>query len=262
MRVLALVGSHRKNGNTSQIVSLMEESLNKIAALHNEPMEIETLYLGHMDLRPCLGCRVCFDKGEAQCPQRDDLLEIKAKIKTADGIILASPVYVNDVSGLTKNFIDRMAHACHRPEFADKSVYLLATTGGSFTNHTLGTMNALRAMGFYVMGQAGFKTGSKMERGEMERTSKARIDGIAKKAYQDIREKKFRKPSFYSLMIFKMQQTSRCKVKAAENPLDYDYWKKQGWSDPHCNFFIPYKANALKVAFARLVGGILVKMML
>ena len=47
----------------------------------------------------------------------------------ADGIIFASPVYVNDVSGIAKTWIDRLAYVCHRPAFAGKCAYLIATVG-------------------------------------------------------------------------------------------------------------------------------------
>lgn len=58
---------------------------------------------------------VAYALGEDHCPLRDDVSEIKKKIDDADIIILASPVYVEDVSGLLKNWIDRMAFVCHRP---------------------------------------------------------------------------------------------------------------------------------------------------
>ena len=116
MKILTCVGSYRKNGNTARVVGLIEEQLQKVAAHNNEALEIETVYLGHHDIGICRGCRVCFDKGEEQCPLSDDLLAIKSKIKESDGIIIASPVYVNDVNGIVKNWIDRLAHVCHRPD--------------------------------------------------------------------------------------------------------------------------------------------------
>lgn len=76
-------------------------------------------------------------------------------MKAADAIILASPVYVDDVSGITKNWIDRLAHVCHRPEFYGKYAYLLSTTGASSTRHTLRTMNAPMYWGFTIIGRAG-----------------------------------------------------------------------------------------------------------
>ena len=39
-----------------------------------EPLEMETVYLGQQDINPCRGCRVCFDQGEEICPLKDDLI--------------------------------------------------------------------------------------------------------------------------------------------------------------------------------------------
>jgi multimeric flavodoxin WrbA len=70
------------------------------------------------------------------------MLAIQAKMDAADGLLLASPVYVDDVSGLTKTWMDRLAYLCHRPGFGGKCAYPVATVGGSPTCHTLRTMNA------------------------------------------------------------------------------------------------------------------------
>ena len=61
-------------------------------------------------------------------------------MKAADGILIASPVYMEDVSGIIKTWIDRLAHVSHRPEFAGKCAYLVATTARSRTNRTLETL--------------------------------------------------------------------------------------------------------------------------
>ena len=58
----------------------------------------------------------------------------------ADGVVLASPVYVNDVSGHVKTLIDRLAFVCHRPQFM-QTPFFLATTGGSSCRHALRTGN-------------------------------------------------------------------------------------------------------------------------
>lgn len=149
MKILALMSSYRKKGNTARIVQMIEGQMEKIAARHDEPLDFETLHLAHMDIEMCRGCRTCFDRGEETCPLKDDIPAIRAKIDAADGLILASPVYVDDVNAVAKNWIDRMAYVCHRPAFGGKCAYLIATVGEGPANHTLRTMNfALRSWGF------------------------------------------------------------------------------------------------------------------
>ena len=88
----------------------------------------------------------------------------------ADGLLLASPVYVDDVSGLVKTWMDRVAYLCHRPGFGGKCAYALATVGGRPTSHTLRTMNgALLTWGYHLVGQTGLEMGALTPAEEMER---------------------------------------------------------------------------------------------
>jgi multimeric flavodoxin WrbA len=252
------MSSGRKKGNTARIVQMIAAHLDTIAARHDEPLDFETRYLAHMDLRPCLGCRTCFDRGEDKCPLKDDLPTIKAKVDAADGIILASPVYVNDVNGVAKTWIDRLAYVCHRPAFAGKCAYLIATVADSPTSHTLRTMDiALRTWGFHIAGQAGYKMGALMPQDEVARRYQGETAEVAEALFQAIRDQAFLRPSFLSLMMFKIQQQSW----QEEDPdsYDYAYWKKQGWFDPDCTFFIAHRANPVKVALARLTGSVLAR---
>ncbi len=258
MKILALMSSGRKKGNTARIVQMVTDHLHTIASRHDETLDFETLSLAYMDLRACLGCRSCFDRGEDKCPLKDDLPAIKAKLDAAAGIILASPVYVNDVNGVAKTWIDRLAYVCHRPAFAGKCAYLIATVADSPTSHTLRTMDiALRTWGFHIVGQAGYKMGALMPQDEVERRYQEETTRIAEALFRAIHDQVFLRPSFLSLMMFKIQQQSW----QQEDPESYDYayWKKQGWFEPACTFYIEHQASSVKVALARLTGAMLAR---
>jgi multimeric flavodoxin WrbA len=255
VEILTLVGSYRKHGNTDQLVGLVEERLRQLAAEAHEPLHLETVYLGHQTIEPCRGCRVCFDRGEEKCPYRDDLLAVKAKMKAAQGLLVATPVYVDDVSGITKTWIDRLAHVCHRPEFAGRCAYMVATVGSSPTSHSLGTLGmALRTWGFHIVGQAGFKMGALAKPEETAVRFSERTDKIASTLFDGVRQEAWARPTFYSLMVFKIQQWSWRRT-ARQDTVDYRYWKNQGWLEPDCTFYIPHRANAAKLALARLAGA-------
>ncbi len=257
MKILALIGSYRKNGNTSQIVGLVCEALQAEAARAGAALEIETLYLGHLDIGACHGCRTCFERGEDKCPLKDDFLAVKAKMKQADAILIASPVYVDDVSGITKTWIDRLAHVCHRPEFAGRCAYLLATVGSSPTSHALGTLRlALSTWGFHIIGKAGFKTGALMKPDEMKASHTAKAAKIARQIYRAVSMRQWARPSFVALMTFKIQQRA-WQRSARRDTLDYAYWSGQGWTDPACDFYIPHEASRVKVLLARLAGALI-----
>jgi multimeric flavodoxin WrbA len=256
MKILVLNGSYRTHGNTASVTSIFADQL-RLAAQHFAiPLEIKTINLGHQIINICRGCRVCFEKGETNCPLKDDLLSIKAQMDKSDILILASPVYVDDVSGIVKNWIDRMAHVCHRPQFAGKYAYVIATTGASPTGRTLRTMNlTLRLWGYTVLGQSGFTTGALMKKANIQHKFNKKIHNAARRILKAVRKEKHLKPSFLSLAIFKIQQNGWSKRN--QDLYDYYYWQTQGWTNPRTTYFISQKAFFVKIALARLTGKLI-----
>ncbi len=257
MKILLLQSSGRAAGNTARAMRLAEEALKAEAAAAGVTLETEALDLARLDIRPCKGCRSCFDRGESTCPQKDEILSVKEKMKAADGLLLAGPVYVNDVNGIMKNWIDRLAHVCHRPEFAGKTAFLLVTTGDTSGKHTLRSMQVpLWTWGYRVAGQAWLKTGgTAMSATEMKERHSERIARAARKLFRDIRDNRAERPSFVSLLVFRIQQAGWS--KAAPGSIDYAYWHDKGWLNTRrCTWFTPHRANAVKVAAARAVGAL------
>jgi NAD(P)H-dependent FMN reductase len=135
MKVLAIMGSPRKNGTGTKVVREIERKLKE-----KGNVEIEVLHLSDLDLRSCQGCFNCIRSGEDRCPLKDDRTKVEHMIEAADGIILVSPGYVQNVSGLMKNFMDRMAYTNHRPRFFGKKVMIVANGGAGLDR----TLDALR----------------------------------------------------------------------------------------------------------------------
>ena len=122
-KVTALVGAARK-GYTYEAT---REFLNQLEAFGG--IETEVVRLGDYHLEPCRGCKACFAKGEEFCPLKDDRDMLLAKMKDADGVILASPNYSFQVSGLMKLFLDRLGYACHRPQYHGKTFTSIVVQG-------------------------------------------------------------------------------------------------------------------------------------
>jgi multimeric flavodoxin WrbA len=109
-------------GNTALILDMVK------AELASDGSDVTEINLAHRDIQPCRGCRLCFDKGETSCPLADDLAEIREAMRAHDVTVFASPIYVEDVNGAMKGLIDRMAYACHRPEFYARGARLAAAS--------------------------------------------------------------------------------------------------------------------------------------
>ena len=102
MKVIAINGSGRKDGNTAILIRQVFKELEK------EGIETEMVQLGGQDILACRSCFKCFANKDKRCAQDDDMVnECIAKMEKADGIILASPTYFADCSGQIKAFIDR-----------------------------------------------------------------------------------------------------------------------------------------------------------
>ncbi len=101
MKIAAIIGSRRKNGNTAHLVKALFAG-----ALAAAPeTETESLFLGDFNLQACTGCEGC--RKSWDCVIRDDYAEIIGKADMADAIVLASPTYWYSVTSDMKRFIDR-----------------------------------------------------------------------------------------------------------------------------------------------------------
>jgi multimeric flavodoxin WrbA len=102
MKVLALNGSPRTDGNTAYCLDLVCKELEK------EGIETEIVQLGG---RKVFGCRACYKCGEIKnqrCVRNDDEMgDFLEKAFAADGIIIGSPVYFSNITPEVKAFIDR-----------------------------------------------------------------------------------------------------------------------------------------------------------
>lgn len=227
----------------------------KAGNINHCEVEVEIINMVKVDLRTCVGCRICFDKGEEKCPGKDDLLDIKKKMMKADAWIFASPVYVNDVNGIMKNLIDRLAHICHRPEFGGKAVFLLATTGSTPTKHAMRTMElALWTWGCATVGRLSIMAGALTDIETIRKNYQSMINKAAKQFLSFLLNQRCLKPSFIQLMIFRIQQEGWS--RANKDSIDYKYWLNKGWLDLKTTFFFSHKQNRLVTDLARLVGEV------
>lgn len=116
-KIVVLVGSVRKEGNTD----LLAKSFVDGAKIHND---VEVISVADYKVNPCIGCNSCFSRENHQCFQKDDMESIYHKLKEADIIVAASPVYFYGISAQLKAIIDRL-HTPLRNEFHTKKLGML-----------------------------------------------------------------------------------------------------------------------------------------
>ena len=149
-KILTIVGSpHDTRSNTRAMV---EDFVSDMATEGLE-LEHEVISLGRKEVLPCKGCWNC--TRERPCPQsrKDDLEEIKAAMIDCDMLILASPVYTNQVSAQMKAFLDRLFTWCHIFPLLGKYSLAACTTGGEGERNVTSFLEKILATyGTYSLG--------------------------------------------------------------------------------------------------------------
>ncbi len=100
MKIIGFIGSYQKGGNTDTAVrTILELAM-------NQGVEVEAVYLNDYEIADCVGCEAC--KTTFNCVIRDDMQKIYPKILEADGVVIGSPTYFYNVTGIIKNMIDQL----------------------------------------------------------------------------------------------------------------------------------------------------------
>ncbi len=103
LKVLILNGSPRANGNTAVAVREME----KVFA--ESKVDVETIRIGNKNIRGCIACGTCAEKGK--CVFDDIVNELAPKFEAADGLVIASPVYYASANATLIACLDRLFYS-------------------------------------------------------------------------------------------------------------------------------------------------------
>jgi multimeric flavodoxin WrbA len=164
--VLVFKGSPRQFGNSSTLADHAAEGAKSCGA------EVETFSLHTMDIRPCDACDTCQETGV--CVLKDDMQPLYEKLRQADAILIASPIYWFTVSAQTKLFIDRW-YALESPQgsaLQGKQFGILLTYGDSdpFTSGAINAIRTFQDMVHYLKGNiAGIVYGTAMDVGDVQK---------------------------------------------------------------------------------------------
>jgi multimeric flavodoxin WrbA len=167
-KILVFMGSPRKNGNSA---ILAREA---IAGAKAGGARVESYYLHGMKIGPCSACDACRRKKRTDCILKDDMAPLYSKIRQADAIVIATPIYWFTVSAQTKLFMDRWYALGGEEGYALKGKkFGLILTYADEDPFRSGAVNALRtfqdALGFVGAEIAGMVYGSAWKAGEIKK---------------------------------------------------------------------------------------------
>ncbi|MGB9804766.1 flavodoxin family protein [Desulfofundulus sp.] len=153
MKVVGIIGSPRRGGNTETLVERV------LAGAAAAGAETQVFRLNEMNIRGCQACYYCKEHG--RCRQEDDMVQIYRALLEADGIVLGSPIYMGYVTAQTKLFMDRL-FAFLRPGLSStfppgkKFIMVYSQGGGDDREMVQGIAQRLgRILGMQVKGIAG-----------------------------------------------------------------------------------------------------------
>ena len=122
-RVIGIVGSPRRNGNTELIVDSIIEGVEEVGA------QFQKIILKDMKIGPCRACNACTKTGS--CVHQDDMSDLLNRMFDSDVWILGTPVYWWGPTAQFKAFLDRWYGVNDRGLFKGKEIIVVIPSGGS-----------------------------------------------------------------------------------------------------------------------------------
>ncbi len=245
-KVTAFVGAARR-GYTYQAT---EEFLHQLEALGT--CETELVRLSDYHLEPCRGCKTCFKKGEEFCPLKDDRDALLAKMKDADGVVLASPNYSFHVSALMKLFLDRLGYGCHRPQYHGRAFTSIVVQGFFGGDKILKYFDLMgTALGFDVV--KGTCSTALVPMTDKERQQRdAELAKQAKRFRAQLAKGAPHVPGLLEVVLFRMGRNA-VRIELDETDADYRYYAERGWFNS--DYFYPTRLGLAKRSVGRVADA-------
>ena len=239
MRCVVIHGSPRR-GNTWDVLNLTKEEIKKYGEFEFIDIELRKENIPH-----CNGCFLCIYKGEDKCPHNEKIRNIVQEIEKSDFVIVTSPVYSMQVSGILKTFIDHMSYNFHRPKFFAKKALVITTTAGAGHETTAKYIKDI----LYYWGFNYVEIMPIAYRGlELNDKNLEKISYISKRFSKDLVSEKIHKPQIKSVFMYNLWRRFG-ETPFIEGDADYKYWKNSGLSK------LVYHPDIKLGFFRRVIGN-------
>ncbi len=136
MKVLGLVGSPRRGGNTDLLVAEI------LAGAAESGFETEKVPLYPLRIEVCVDCKAC-KKGNFICAHKDDMPKLNVKLEDADVIVFGTPLYWYGPTAKTKLLLDRLRPFIASKRLKGKRAVLVVPSeeGADACRHVVGMFN-------------------------------------------------------------------------------------------------------------------------
>jgi len=216
MKIVAISGSPR--GQKSQTKALAERVL---AGARARGAEVELVDLGKARIGFCQACEVCHQGPD--CVHNDDGKRILAQVLAADGLVLATPVYLNQVTAQMKALLDRTSHFVHCLRLTGKYGAAVTTSGGGGGAEVQGYLrNYYYTTGAQFVG--GIDAKVPLNEGDF-----AAATALGEQLVVAARDRRVY-PDQMQIIEMRKQYFARLIGRLKDHwPYEYEYWHAQGW---------------------------------
>lgn len=242
-KVTAFLGTASRK-HTYQAVRQFLDDLQSLGGVESEIVPLSDYQIGI-----CRTCKLCFEKGEAACPLKDDRDVLVEKMMASDGVIFATPNLSWQVSGLMKVFLDRLGYSLHRPRFFGKT-FTSIVAQGIYGGHKIVSYLDFMAqtLGFNTVKGTYFTAFDPMTEKERQRSA-GLLAKQSRQFHKSLMGPAFPEPSMLMLLGFRMGRTS-IRLELDDRSFDYRYYRDKGWLES--DYFYPTRLNPIKKAAGKL----------
>jgi multimeric flavodoxin WrbA len=219
MKIIAINASpNGASGNTGKVLTALMDGAREAGA------DSQVFLLGELTVKPCRSCRVCQKTGN--CVIEDDYPKIKAAMLEADGIVLASPNYIYNVSAQMKALLDRSFSMFHCQMLAGKYGAAILTSGGplyeqveEYLMHVIGNIGCWKVGSLTVM-EAQLKDPEEQSQALQEAADLGH--GLAAAISNRVRfhDQETEREQCFEMMRWLVEQEKN------NWPYEYEYWRK------------------------------------
>ncbi len=232
MKEVLMIHGGRRKQNTYAVLMQVKKIL-EAADVHVRFVSLHDYVIGD-----CIGCEECMTGGT--CGEHDDIAGLLGEMKRTDGIILSSPVYLRQVSGRMKSFIDRTCCWFHCPPLANKPILAVSTTMGSGLKDTLIYLESVAEQ--WGAMQAGTI-------GRDIRTMNHPVEASEVACFLELlNNPKSYKPTLKNLINFQVQKALALHVLTQDKP----YWEKRNWTEE--DYYQEARISPIKRFIAKRIG--------
>ena len=214
-----LLISSSPNKDKSSTFLLAKEALK---GLSSEDVKYEVIHLCDLKIEFCRHLEKCHKK-IMDCPIRDGVRIVLRKMLDADGIILASPNYINQVTASMKALFDRSSHFIHCKRLLGKYIAGIVSSGSGRDKEVLDYIKYYAHIcgAQYSGGVSSAAPAIKEKAGESAE--------LGRKIISDIREKRTYPDQIDAIEKGKQYFSAVIKARKDYWKEEYQYWLDRGW---------------------------------